>query len=106
MCFYCDRQVKGNPQFWWYCNYVCWTCKIQCGVKHQIDFLQENNKGGRICYKCNKQMTDVGFKFKTPKKNNIKQWTTLEKTWENQYKCIDGIKTYVGPKNKIVKQTF
>lgn len=62
--------------------------------------------GGRICHRCNKQMINVGFKFKTPKKNNIKQWKLLEKSWENQYLSINGVSTYVGPKKRIVKQSF
>ena len=105
MCFYCDREVYGNPQTWWYVNYVCWTCRVQNGATHsKID--KDKDKGGRICYRCHNQMTDVGFKFKTPKKNNIKQWKILEKTWENQCKTINGEKIYVGPKIKVVQQIF
>ncbi len=51
-------------------------------------------------------MTNVGFKFKTPKKTDIKQWTLLEKTWENQHITTNGIKTYVGPKKRTVTQMF
>jgi hypothetical protein len=51
-------------------------------------------------------MTDVGFKFKTPKKKDIKQWKLLEKTWENQYQLINNKKIYTGPQPKIVMQTF
>ncbi len=139
MCFYCDREVKGNPQSWWYENYVCWNCRVQNGVKNDSFLLgtkkqicnsnlthkyfrtirkkpkindNENNnlpkrvETGRICYNCNNQMIDVGFKFKTPKKTNIKQWKHLEATWENQHKYINGVKTYVGPKNRVHQQNF
>ncbi len=106
MCFYCDRQAKGNPQFWWYKNYVCWNCRVQNGVKKHTTVNEENDKGGRICYRCNNLMTDVGFKFRTPKKSDIKTWKNLEKTWENQYKKINGKEIYVGPKEKVIKQSF
>lgn len=147
MCFYCDREVNGNPQPWWYANYVCWTCRVQNGLKndplflptkkqrrsvklyfdylktqkksknkdteiefeksveHEIDF-QKQVDTGRICYKCNNPMVDVGFKFKTPKKNDIKQWKHLQETWEVQQQCINGVSTYVGPKVKTWKQSF
>ncbi len=49
-------------------------------------------------------MTDVGFKFKTPKKKDIKQSKLLEKTWENQYQYINNKKIYTGP--QIVMLTF
>ena len=105
MCFYCDREVNGNPQFWWYLNFVCWTCRVQNGVKKNK--LENSNKSSRICYRCNQPMTEVGVKFKTPKKDNIKEWLHLEKTWENQYKYDkDGNKIYVGPKTCIVKKKF
>lgn len=100
MCFYCDRNIRGNVEPWWYLNYVCWTCRIQNGVKSSYDH------GDRICYRCHNQMTDVGFKFKTPKKNDVKQWKHLEKKWEYQYKYINGEKKYIGPKEKVVKQMF
>lgn len=103
MCFYCNRNTKGNPQFWWYVNYVCWNCRVQNGVK-KCQINRENDKGGRICYKCHIQMTNVGFKFKTPKKKDIKQWKLLEKTWENQYISINNQKIYTGPKPTIVIQ--
>lgn len=103
MCFYCDRNVKGNPKFWWYLNYVCWTCRIQNGVKKDVNYKIEK---GRICYKCNQPMINVGFKFKTPKKHDIKKWKQLENTWENQYKFINKEKCYVGPKDRIVQQSF
>ena len=106
MCFYCERNTKGNPQYWWYVNFVCWTCRVQNGVKKPCQINSENNKGGRICYKCNVHMTDVGFKFKTPKKKDIKQWKLLEKTWENQYITINKKKIYTGPQTKIVEQRF
>lgn len=135
MCFYCDREIKGNPQPWWYENYVCWKCCIQNGVKKDYSFLgtkkqirsnklknkylkimgnfkEEENKQnqpinkGRICYKCHNKMVDVGFKFKTPKKYDTKKWKHLEKTWENQYIYKNGIKTYIGPENRKVKQSF
>lgn len=51
-------------------------------------------------------MINVGFKFKTPKKNDTKKWQMLEKTWENQYKLINGEKNYVGPSNRVVCQSF
>lgn len=52
-------------------------------------------------------MTDVGFKFKTPKKDNIKEWQNLKKVWENQFKYDEkGNKIYVGPKNRLVEQHF
>ena len=109
MCFYCDRNVKGNPQPCWYLNYVCWTCRVQNGVKIDPVLLKTKKEiynNGRICYRCNNQMVNVGFKFRTPKKNNVKQWNHLKKTWENQYKYINGVETYVGPKIRKVKQTF
>lgn len=105
MCFYCDRDVKGNPQPWWYESYVCWTCHVQNGLKH-CEINIDVKKGGRICYRCRNQMTEVGFKFRTPKKNDIKQWKYLEKNWENQYKYINGEKKYIGPKERIVQQSF
>lgn len=46
MCFYCDREVKGNPQNWWYENYVCWTCRVQNGLKKPGNITIENDKGG------------------------------------------------------------
>jgi hypothetical protein len=104
MCFYCDREAKGNPQPWWYVNYVCWNCHVQNGVKK--DETNNKKKGGRICYRCHAPMVNVGFKFKTPKKNNSKQWEVLQKTWENQYVTIQDEQTYVGPLNKKVKQKF
>lgn len=105
MCFYCERNAHGNPKPWWYLNYVCWTCRVQNGVKKPSE-IPEKNKGGRVCYKCHCIMTNVGFKFRTPKKNDIKQWKHLETTWENQIKHINGEEKYVGPKEKIVKQCF
>lgn len=101
MCFYCDREVKGNPQIWWYKNFVCWNCRIQNGLKHSSNLTEENDTCNKICYRCNQIMTDVGFKFKTPSKNNIKQWKFLEKTWQYQYKYNNSEKIYIGPKNKI-----
>jgi hypothetical protein len=107
MCFYCEREVKGNPQFWWYLNYVCWNCRVQNGVTKNPVKNSDINTNGRICYRCHQQMTEVGFKFRTPKKNNIKEWSRLQKTWENQYKYDEnGNKIYVGPKSRIVKQQF
>lgn len=106
MCFYCQRNVHGNPKPWWWRNYVCWTCHVQNGLKKPCETNVDINKRGRICYRCHNQMTDVGFKFRTPKKNDIKQWKYLEKTWENQYKYINGEKTYIGPKERIVGQSF
>lgn len=100
MCFYCDREVKGNPQFWWYKNYVCWTCRVQNGVTKQKE------EGGRICFRCNQPMVNVGFKFKTPKKSDIKSWKDLQKTWQVQQKFVDGVETYVGPKERIVDPSF
>ena len=126
------EEVKGNPQTWWYENYVCWTCRVQNGVKNDPLFLgtkkqicsnnltneyfktirtfkkeeKEKKDNGRICYRCHNQMVDVGFKFKTPKKYDVKQWKHLEQTWENQYKFINGVKTYVGPKKCKVQQSF
>ena len=106
MCFYCDRNVKGQPEGWWWFNYVCWTCRVQNGVKKPSGINAENDKGGRICYRCHNLMTEVGFKFRTPKKNDVKQWKRLEQTWENQYKYINGEKKYVGPKERVVQQSF
>ena len=149
MCFYCDREVKGNPQPWWYKNYVCWTCRVQNGIKNnpmtleieknntkhrRSDFycvflkaIQRNNdcedetipenknknkikenvyETGRICYRCNNPMVDVGFKFRTPKKNDVKQWKHLQETWEVQQQYINGVSTYVGPKVRTWKQNF
>lgn len=108
MCFYCDREVKGNAQAWWYQNYVCWSCRVQNGISNQSEekICKETDKGGRICYRCHKQMVNVGFKFKTPKKSDIKKWKQLEKTWENQHITINGVNTYIGPKNRVVKQSF
>ena len=106
MCFYCQRNAHGNPKPWWYLNYVCWTCCVQNGVKKPSVITRDNDKGGRICYKCHNLMTEVGFKFRTPKKNDIKQWKHLETTWENQYKTINGEKTYIGPIERVVKQSF
>jgi hypothetical protein len=142
MCFYCDRKVKGgNPRYWWYLNFVCWTCRVQNGIfksnteKQDIknersnkyyESLQYTNKtssslvenenyskkeinknGCRVCYKCNQLMTNVGVKFKTPKKNNIKKWKNLQKVWENQFKYDkNGNSIYVGPKNRVVEQNF
>jgi hypothetical protein len=105
MCFYCDRNARGNPKPWWYVNYVCWTCRVQNGLKISETNIT-NNKGGKYCYKCHNQMIDVGFKFKTPKKNDIKQWKILEKTWEYQYIITNNNRIYVGPHNKVVKQLF
>lgn len=66
-----------------------------------------NKKISRVCYKCNQLMTDVGCKFKTPKKNNIKEWKNLEKVWTTQFKYDEkGNTIYIGPKNKVVKQNF
>ncbi len=104
MCFYCDRNINGNEQRWWWLNYVCWNCRVQNGILKQ-DF-EKTIDTGRICYRCNKPMTNVGFKFKTPKKNDVKKWKSLENTWENQSKYIDGKIIYTGPKKRIVKQSF
>jgi len=110
MCFYCDREVKGNPQTWWYENYVCWNCRGQNGLKNDPILLKNNKiehiETGRICYRCHNPMVNVGFKFKTPKKSDLKKWKELEKTWENQYVYLNGIKNYVGPKKRIVQQSF
>ncbi len=97
MCFYCDR--KGES--WWWQNYVCWNCRVQNGVCKSNDL-----PGGRVCYKCNQPMIDVGFKFRTPKKKDVKQWKHLEKTWENQYRYIGWERINVGPRPRVVKQAF
>lgn len=106
MCFYCDREVRGNSQSWWWTNWVCWTCRVQNGVKKPCEVTESNDKGGRVCYRCHNLMTDVGFKFKTPKKSDKARWKLLELTWENQHKTIKGVKTYVGPKTRVVSQSF
>lgn len=103
MCFYCDREVKGNPQLWWYTNFVCWTCRIQNGVKKQFTGTIDN---GRKCYRCHQDMTDVGFKFRVPKKQDVHKWKHLQNTWENQYTIQNGVKCYVGPKKRTIIQTF
>ena len=51
-------------------------------------------------------MVNVGFKFKTPKKSDIKSWKHLQKTWQVQQKFVDGVETYVGPKERIVDPSF
>jgi hypothetical protein len=99
MCFYCYRDKSSNH--WWCDNYVCWNCHVQCGVTNS-----DYNGGGRICHKCNKFMVNVGFKFKTPKKNNVKKWKELKETWENQSVRIDGKRINLYTKKNIVKQSF
>jgi hypothetical protein len=99
MCFYCDM---GHAPSWWWKNWVCWTCRVQCGqLKTPIPINQ-----GRICYRCNKPMTNVGFKFKTPKKSNKANWKILQSTWENQYKYSCDKGKYVGPSPRVVSQRF
>ena len=133
MCLLCDRAIKGTDRYWWYCNFVCWTCRVQNGVdKSKTDkqdlkdeksnkfyrsfqYMEKPSSSTvddekytvkqpkmkhitRTCYRCNQPMVNVGFKFKTPKKTDIKQWKLLEKTWENQRKIVNGKEIYVGPK--------
>jgi len=45
-------------------------------------------------------MIDVGFKFKPPKKNNIKKWNELKKTWTSQkiYETKTNEYIYIGQK--------
>ncbi len=106
MCFYCDRNAYGNPKYWWWDNYVCWNCRVQNGILKNNTGKYNKHCGGRICYKCNQQMTNVGFKFKTPKKNDVKKWKELENTWAKQTKIINGNVVDVAPKGIHNPQTF
>lgn len=103
MCFCCDVEVYGNPKFWWWSNYVCWTCRIQNGVKKTATYSKEI---GRICYRCHQPMTDVGYKFRTPKKNDVKKWNQLKNTWSIQKKYINGEQTCVAPKILNTRRDF
>jgi hypothetical protein len=102
MCFYCDMK---HAEEWWWRKYACFQCRRTNDLLHtpKSNFIEH---GGKICSGCNKQMVDVGFKFEPPKKADVKKWKTLEQTWENQHKIVDGVRTYVGPSNQKVKQRF
>jgi hypothetical protein len=86
-----------------------YTNKTNSSIVENEHYIKKeiNKKICRVCYKCNQLMTDVGVKFKTPKKDNIKEWKNLEKVWETQFKYDDkGEEIYVGPKKRVVEQNF
>lgn len=89
-----------HSDLWMRCNWVCWTCQVQCG---QLKTPIPINKG-RICFSCNCPMTNVGTKFKTPKKSNKAKWKLLQSKWENQYKFFNSNGEYVGPTPRVVIQ--
>jgi hypothetical protein len=66
-------EIMGNKS-------VCLNCRI--AFSHGMDF---NDIIQRICPQCRKEMINVNYKFKPPKKNEIKKWETIEYLLENGF---------------------
>jgi hypothetical protein len=59
---------------------VCVNCRI--AFSHGMNY---NNIISRICPQCKNEMVNVDYKFRAPKKNNVKKWETIKYLLENGF---------------------
>jgi len=59
---------------------VCLDCRI--AFSHGMDF---NNIILRMCPQCKSEMINVNYKFKPPKKSEVKKWETVKFLLENEF---------------------
>ena len=59
---------------------VCINCRIafSCGMDYE-------NIISRVCPQCKNEMINVDYKFRAPKKDNIKKWETIKYLFENGF---------------------
>jgi len=101
MCYLQDL-IYGRHPWWFFTRSVCWDCRILGNTLHERKHIKNKTHTNRKCPSCANIMTKVGYKFKAPCKNNIKKWKLLQKTWEVQYICENGVYKYIGPINQII----
>ena len=59
---------------------VCVNCRITFSYG-----MDNNNIISRICPQCKNEMINVDYKFKSPKKEDIKKWETIKYLLENGF---------------------
>jgi len=59
---------------------VCLNCRI--AFSHGMNF---NNIAPRICPQCKAEMINVDYKFKPPKKSDIKEWEAVKYLLEHGF---------------------
>ena len=59
---------------------VCLNCRI--AFSYGMDY---NNVISRVCPQCKNEMVNVNYKFRAPKKNDIKKWETIKYLLDNGF---------------------
>jgi ABC-type transport system involved in Fe-S cluster assembly fused permease/ATPase subunit len=72
---------------------VCLNCRI--AFSYGMDY---DNIISRTCPQCKREMINVDYKFKAPKKDTIKKWETITYLFENGFYF-----QHIYENNKIVK---
>ena len=77
---------------------VCLNCRMSFSYDMNYD-----NIISRVCPQCKNKMINVDYKFKAPKKDNIKKWEVIKYLLENGFYFQHIYENNSWENNKIVK---